>query len=107
MKITLKTSGKFGKCSIIMMLIAAIIFSVVVLLDLNIKVNTVNSGFLENITLAIMTFVAFVFGVISMIIGFIAVIKKNERSIFVYLCVILGLMSIYFGTGQILGAIFN
>ncbi len=59
-------------------------------------------GFFTNLWLAIPGLLAAVFGILSFLVGVIAVFWKRERSILVFVATIIGLLVLLFVSGEIL-----
>ncbi len=96
---------KLGKYAAALILVAIILVAAINVLSMNIDIQAESTGFFGNMPLAVMALGAFSCAIISTITGLVAVIKNKERSVLVYVCVLIGAMAIYFGIAQIVGEI--
>ncbi|HOT60252.1 MAG: hypothetical protein KA807_18665 [Prolixibacteraceae bacterium] len=98
---------KLGKYAVVLIIVAIILVASINVLSMNSDKPADSTGFFGNLPLAVMALGAFSCAIISTITGFVAVYKNKERSALVYLCVLIGILSIYFGIAQIVGEITN
>jgi len=107
MKLTILPKTKNGWYSVICMAmsIALVILINIISEIIGIKAENNNAGFFGIIPLALMTLGVFAFAIISLMTGLMASVKNKERSIFVYICILYGVLAIYFGISAIVGEI--
>lgn len=110
MNVTLLPKTKFGKYSIVLTVIFfALVVSINIIATLQGLPNNSNGTFVESffdhIFLAIMTIGAFTATIISLIIGIITIIKNRERSVLVFICILIDILAVYFAIAAIIGEI--
>ena len=100
MRITVLPKTSWGKWSVGLVLAFILFFALFVIL--------VASGqrggetFFSNLLLTVPMFLAGTCGVAAFVTGLIGIIKSKERSILVYLAILIGLYILVFGLGEVL-----
>ena len=95
MKLTFYPSTKTGIYAITFMIMAVILVVVVAYLGQDMEVEPEGS-FFDHMNLAVMTLLAFLFSIISLVTGLLAVIRDKERSILSMGAVLLSFVAVYF-----------
>jgi hypothetical protein len=100
MKFSFLPKTKLGLCSVFLIIIVVLL---VVLFFLLINVFEQRGGdtFFSNLALAIPMVLAFVAGVLALIIGLIATIKSKSQSILVYIAMLIGLLIALYGISEV------
>ena len=108
MKVSLIPNTKSGRYSLIFMLLSFILVVLINIIAINLDtIENSNNSFFGNAPLAIMTLSVFASAIISLLTGLIATIKNKERSVLVFICILAGILVVYFGIAQIIGEITN
>lgn len=102
MKLTFYPSTKTGIYAITFMIMAVILMVVVAYLGQDMEVEPEGS-FFDHMNLAVMTLLAFLFSIISLVTGLLAVIRDKERSILSMGAVLFSFVAVYFGTVEFIG----
>lgn len=91
---------ELGLLSIIFILF---FFFLLVIMMLIVKVQgpMENQTFFNNLWLSIPGFLMVIFGIASFVTGLISIIKKKEKTFFVYLSTVMGLLILWFLIGEI------
>ncbi|WP_313125821.1 hypothetical protein [Proteiniclasticum ruminis] len=102
MKLTFYPSTKTGIYTITFMIMAVILMVVVAYLGQDMEVEPEGS-FFDHMNLAVMMLLAFLFSIISLVTGLLAVIRDKERSILCLGAVLVSFVAVYFGTMEFIG----
>ncbi len=100
MKINLMPISSLGKWSFWLFIALLLFFVVFQILDLSGQSG--GETFLDNLFISVPMFIASASGILAFFTGIIAIIKKKERSIFVYISTLVGLFVLWFIIGEIL-----
>lgn len=102
MKLTFYPSTKTGIFSITFMIMAVILVFAVAYLGKDLEVSE-NSKFFDHMNLAVMTLTAFVFSVIALVSGVLAVLRDKERSVLCLGAIVVSFIAVYFGLSELIG----
>ncbi|MCF6464453.1 hypothetical protein [Clostridium sp. Cult2] len=99
---------KQGKNSIIFIVISFVLVIIINIITINQRLPKNDNGrFFDNMPLAIMTLAALASAIISLIAGLIATIKYKDKSLLIFVCILLGVAAIYFAIAQVVGEFLN
>lgn len=104
MKTVFKTTTKPGIIAIIFSLIAIILIAIIILGAMSLDVTSLTNEeirFFGNKSLAILSIGAMISLIVSFIIGLFSVMRFKEKSLFVYLSLLIAAFSIFIGIAEI------
>jgi uncharacterized membrane-anchored protein len=84
------------------MFMAILLVIVVAYLGQDLEIDP-DGGFFDHMNLALMTIAAFIFSILSLITGILALIRDKETSVLCYLSLVLAAIAIYFGVSEFIG----
>jgi len=93
---------RLGKISVILILLM-FLFLVLMMIIVQVQVSRANQTFFDNLWLSIPGFLGMASGITSFATGLISIIKRKERSIFVYISTFIGMMMLWFLIGEAFG----
>ncbi len=100
MKISILPKTLLSKWSVRLVIVFFLLFAVFQILVTSGQIG--GDTFFSNFALAILTLVAGISGVLALSIGIIGVTKSRERSVLVFLAMVIGLLVLIFALGEIL-----